>query len=78
MASKRLICFNHPQYNGKDSPVLTCKTCCGIFVTSMKEKVAQRDLDKPHRAGSEQLDQFDDRESILDEQSIYTFSPSSI
>jgi len=36
----RIYCFKHPSYDGNDSPVLSCKTCCGIFVATLK---AQRE-----------------------------------
>ena len=34
----KLICLQHPKYTGKDSPVLSCKTCCGIFIGQIKEE----------------------------------------
>lgn len=33
-----LICFKHPSYDGETSPVLACKTCCGIFIGAIKAK----------------------------------------
>ncbi len=32
----RVICFSHPKYDGRDSPILTCKVCCSIFVHTMR------------------------------------------
>jgi hypothetical protein len=32
----KLICLAHPKYNGQDAPALSCKTCCGIFITQIK------------------------------------------
>ena len=37
---KNLRCFSHPKYQGEGSPVLTCKTCCGIFISLIKEQNA--------------------------------------
>jgi hypothetical protein len=34
----RLVCILHPKYEGKESPVLSCKTCCGIFVAQIRAK----------------------------------------
>ena len=31
------ICIKHPKYNGKTSPVLSCSTCCSIYVQDIKE-----------------------------------------
>jgi len=30
--------MSHPKYNGKDSPVLSCKTCCGLFIQLIKQE----------------------------------------
>ncbi len=32
----KLICLSHPKYDGHDAPVLSCKTCCGIFIGQIK------------------------------------------
>ena len=34
----KVFCFKHPQYNGAEAPILSCKTCCGIFVSVVKEQ----------------------------------------
>ena len=39
-AMHNLVCFKHPQYRGVDSPVLSCKTCCSIFIAAVKEQNA--------------------------------------
>lgn len=31
-----LICFKHPGYSGNSAPVLSCNTCCKIFVDEIK------------------------------------------
>jgi hypothetical protein len=31
-----LICFKHPSYSGNSAPVLSCNTCCKIFVDEIK------------------------------------------
>jgi len=31
-----LICFKHRTYNGSSAPVLSCNTCCKIFVEEIK------------------------------------------
>lgn len=33
-----LICIRHPHYDGNSSPVLTCKTCCSLYIAAVKEK----------------------------------------
>jgi len=31
-----LICFKHRGYNGSTAPILSCNTCCKIFVEEIK------------------------------------------
>ncbi len=31
-----LRCFKHPQYNANQSPDLSCKTCCSLFVSKIR------------------------------------------
>ncbi len=31
-------CIRHPTYNGITPPILSCKICCGIFVSNLKDK----------------------------------------
>ena len=33
---ENIICIRHPQYKGTDSPTLSCKTCCSIFLAEIK------------------------------------------
>lgn len=35
-----LICFQHPSYKGTTGPVLSCKTCCSLFVQHLKHQSA--------------------------------------
>ncbi len=35
-----LICFRHPDYVGTSSPVLSCKTCCSLFLAELKARNA--------------------------------------
>ena len=37
--STNLVCFRHPDYDGKERPQLSCKACCSIFVHALKERV---------------------------------------
>lgn len=37
---KNVYCFKHPEYRGEGTPVLSCKTCCGIFISLIKEQNA--------------------------------------
>lgn len=32
----KLVCFKHPHYVGNESPALSCKACCSIFITQIK------------------------------------------
>jgi hypothetical protein len=38
---ENIICIRHPQYKGTDSPTLSCKTCCSIFLAEIKAKQEQ-------------------------------------
>lgn len=31
-----VLCFQHPNYKGKDAPDISCKTCCHIFISEVK------------------------------------------
>lgn len=33
-----IVCIRHPHYTGSSSPVLTCKTCCSLYISAVKEK----------------------------------------
>lgn len=33
-----LVCIRHPQYQGKGSPDLTCKTCCSLYISIVKTR----------------------------------------
>jgi len=78
MSSNRVICFRHPHYDGKDSPILTCKTCCGIFVTAMKAKMVQKDSDKTPKVSPRSESLYERLEMKNDETTIYGFNPSAI
>ena len=45
----KVICFKHPEYLGTSSPVLSCKTCCGIFVTEIKARNASGQTQDTYR-----------------------------
>ena len=32
-----LVCLQHPHYDGVAAPELSCKTCCSIFISKIKE-----------------------------------------
>ena len=34
---RQFICIKHPKYNGLESPVLSCSTCCSLYVHAIKE-----------------------------------------
>lgn len=34
----KLVCFKHPEYVGNESPVLSCKACCSIFIAEIKNQ----------------------------------------
>jgi hypothetical protein len=36
LAINNIVCLRHPQYNGSDSPDLTCKICCSKFVARIR------------------------------------------
>lgn len=78
MAATRLICFRHPQYDGKDSPVLTCKTCCGIFVTAMKAKLSQTEAEKSLKASGNLDNSFESSDPQNEERTVYGFNPSAL
>jgi len=31
-----VYCFQHPDYRGQDAPVISCKTCCHLFIKEVK------------------------------------------
>jgi len=33
-----IVCIKHPRYKGKGTPVLSCKTCCSLFIALMQAK----------------------------------------
>lgn len=33
----KIYCFAHPDYDSKQVPILSCKTCCGLYIQSIKE-----------------------------------------
>ena len=37
---KNVYCFKHPEYRGASSPVISCKTCCSIYISVVKEQNA--------------------------------------
>jgi hypothetical protein len=41
MNAANLICLRHQDYNGTTPPTLSCKTCCHIFVSRLREQAAQ-------------------------------------
>jgi hypothetical protein len=41
MTASNVRCFKHPQYVGEGTPVLSCKACCGIFISLIKAQNAQ-------------------------------------
>jgi len=42
----QVVCIRHPKYEGKESPVLSCKTCCSIFIAAIKAKQPQQDINE--------------------------------
>lgn len=47
----KVICFKHSYYDGKDSPELSCKVCCSLFINSIREKKkAKSKLSKTKRS----------------------------
>lgn len=41
----KLVCFKHPHYVGNDSPTLSCKACCSIFIMEIKRQNAAAQTD---------------------------------
>ena len=37
---KNVYCFKHHDYRGEGTPVLSCKTCCSLFIAVIKEQNA--------------------------------------
>lgn len=37
MIMRDLICIKHPDYDGQASPVLSCKSCCKIYIAEIKK-----------------------------------------
>jgi hypothetical protein len=38
----KVICFRHPDYVGSAAPVLSCKTCCSLFLAELKRQHAEK------------------------------------
>lgn len=38
MKTNNIVCFRHPEYKGKGTPVLQCKNCCNIYVAAIVVK----------------------------------------
>ena len=34
----KIICIKHPKYDVHSAPILSCKTCCNMFILSLKEE----------------------------------------
>lgn len=47
---QNVVCFKHPTYDGSSSPQLSCKACCGIFLTEIRRQnaAASATLDPMH------------------------------
>jgi len=35
-----IVCIKHPEYDGGNAPVLSCKTCCSLFLAELKNRQA--------------------------------------
>ena len=33
-----LVCLTHPEYQAADAPELTCRNCCRIFISRVREE----------------------------------------
>ncbi len=33
-----IVCIRHKEYKGSESPTLSCKACCNIFIAAIKAK----------------------------------------
>lgn len=42
-----VICISHPKYKGESPPVLSCKTCCGLFIAAIKARSANNEIFQP-------------------------------
>lgn len=45
----QLVCIKHPKYDGKESPVLSCKTCCSTFVAALKARSGGAERVDPYK-----------------------------
>lgn len=43
-----IYCFQHPDYKGQDAPMISCKTCCHLFIQEVKRC---RDAGEPMPVG---------------------------
>lgn len=75
----KVFCFRHPQYDGSESPVLSCKTCCGIFVAAVKEQAAKLSSSDPEMNMSDWFNtkrqQGSGNEKIAAQQNKSTWKP---
>lgn len=80
-----LRCFKHPSYVGSSAPVLSCNTCCKIFVEEIKAHQARTTDDfKPAEWLKQKSEEA--RKAIADQQPTpiavnqtkYNFRPETI
>ncbi len=48
----KLVCFKHPRYVGHESPVLSCKACCSIFIAEIKLQNSLKAADTQNAAAA--------------------------
>jgi hypothetical protein len=79
MSKHRIICFTHRQYTGQESPILTCKVCCGIFVASMKAKIAAKESQLAASYGGPSATPLaTENDGLQVEHGSFSFNPGSI
>ena len=43
---RNLVCIRHRDYDGKEPPVLSCKTCCKLYIDLIREDHKKGQLKK--------------------------------
>lgn len=72
-----VICFRHPEYQGTTTPVLSCKTCCSLFIAAIKAKTPVK-VDADMWLKEKSREAVATREEGTAKRASYGFDPRSV
>jgi hypothetical protein len=76
-AMANVVCIKHREYDGSTSPVLSCKTCCGIFIAKVKE-LNGKDATDPAKWLESKSREAEVAAGRRNQQSNFGFNPDTI